>query len=69
MKGVRRVKDNLLPCPFCGKIPEVYTARKGTYNGLTRVFHRCEILGYIEIQGWDDGVTCADRWNKRTPII
>jgi len=55
----------LKPCPFCGGIPEVHTAQSGPFVGLTRVSHRCSIMGYLLIQDWTEGIEYAKRWNTR----
>ena len=59
------MEEKLKPCPFCGVVPEVHTAERGPFKGLTRVTHRCHVLGYILIQDWCDGIKHAQKWNKR----
>ena len=52
------------PCPFCGKVPEVVQADRGSWKGFCRAFHRCEFMGYIEIHDWNEK-PYADKWNTR----
>lgn len=56
-------------CPFCGKIPESVCAKVGAWKGFSRAFHRCSIMGYMDICDWTEGnVEKLDfsKWNTRT---
>ena len=54
-------------CPFCGKQPEVVKPKSGPWVGFERSFHRCKIMGYIEISDWTEKVDFA-KWNHRPQI-
>lgn len=51
-------------CPFCGKRPEICTSIAGPYKGLKKAFHRCDLMGYMEVSYWDVKVDFT-KWNTR----
>ena len=64
-------EKNLLPCPFCGALPDTYTV---AYNvcGEDRVYHavqcmndQCEVAPCTELH--DTPEEAAAAWNRRTP--
>lgn len=46
------MEKDLMPCQFCGEYPDVHEAQSGPFVGLTRVSHRCPVVGYVLIQDW-----------------
>jgi hypothetical protein len=55
-----------LPCPFCGNQPTGIKS-KGT-SMLWRLYHRCPVVGFMEI-GWrDTKKELTDTWNTRADV-
>jgi hypothetical protein len=52
----------LLPCPFCGEKAGYVDATNIT--GLHRIFHRCKVVGYLNIEGYV-AASIFNNWNTR----
>lgn len=53
--------NELLPCPFCGGIPEITKHSKYDVHAL---MHRCKVVGSIHFE-WGAKKLHVDRWNTR----
>lgn len=58
--------DELLPCPFCGKIPDPIVDATNIL-GKWRLFHRCKIIGPSVIEGYDRESPIS-MWNTRADL-
>jgi hypothetical protein len=55
-------EKKLLPCPFCGELPEI---SKHFKEEMYRLIHRCKVIGPIVLD-WADKGYHEHRWNRRT---
>jgi hypothetical protein len=52
------------PCPFCGNPPGFVPSRDGK---LIRLYHRCGVVGFIEIGWYLTKQELLDLWSTRAP--
>jgi hypothetical protein len=55
-----------LPCPFCGKEPDTVQSKSSPI--WWRLYHRCEVIGYFEINWRQAKQELADTWNTRADV-
>lgn len=54
--------SKILPCPFCGGIPEI---TKHFKEEMWSLLHRCKIMGAIKLEWRENEDVLIQKWNIR----